>query len=353
MSGDGEKRAVTPAPETGAGAPDAASPAAAGSAAQGTVPAPLETATAEPSPTTSAAAMAPDSATGTEAVPAADVAPAILLPSVEGVAAAAPSLAFGPSDADVDRQLARLSRRGFLTLAAGGTAAVLGWRWLISRPGENSQPWPFRRALQANEALWGALWDPTRLAPTYPRSAASPNPRVNGGLGLDRKADPSAWSLKVEGAAAGPLTLSLADVQALPARDLVTELRCVEGWTIVVHWTGARLSDFMARFPPAARDGSAADPRQPERMPPFLALETPGRGYYVGLDLQSALHPQTLLAWAINGQPLSWDHGAPLRLVAPMKYGVKNLKRIGTLRYSFVRPTDFWFEHGYDWYLGH
>jgi len=267
--------------------------------------------------------------------------------------AAAPAIIAGATDADVDRQLARLSRRGFLTLAAGGTTAVLGWRWLISRQRDAGQPWPFRRALQANEALWEALWDPTRLAPTYPRSAASRKPRVNGMRGLDRNADPAAWSLKVEGAAAGPLTLSLADVQALPAHDLVTELRCVEGWTIVVHWTGARLADFMARFPPAARDGSAADPRQPRRMPPFLALETPGRGYYVGLDLQSALHPQTLLAYAINGLPLTWDHGAPLRLVAPMKYGVKSLKRIGTLRYSFVRPGDFWYEHGYDWYLGH
>ena len=196
------------------------------------------------------------------------------------------------------------------------------------------------------EALW------TNPAGAHlPRSAAARNPRVNGRLGLDPKADPAAWRLAVEGAAGGALTLGLADVQALPAHDLITELRCVEGWTIVVHWTGARLSDFMARYPPAARDGAAADPRDPHRMPPFLALETPGRGYYVGLDLQSALHPQTLLAYAINGQPLSWDHGAPLRLVAPMKYGVKSLKRLGTLRYTFVRPTDFWFERGYDWHL--
>ncbi len=257
-------------------------------------------------------------------------------------------------DVDVARQLARLSRRGFLGLAAGGTAAVLGWRWLISRPGEAGQPWPFRRVLQANEALWEALWDPTRLAPTYPPSRAARSPRINGHLGLDAHADPSSWQLAVEGAAAGSFSLALADVQALPAHELVTELRCVEGWTIIVHWTGARLSDFIARYPPAGRDGASVDvARQPDLLPPFLALETPGRGYYVGLDMQSALHPQTLLAYAINDRPLSWEHGAPLRLVAPMKYGVKNLKRIGTLRYSFVRPTDFWFEHGYDWYLGH
>ena len=293
------------------------------------------------------------SASGQPISPLSDAqAPLGLSASVTAVQAA-PAIVIPPSDADVERQLSRLSRRGFLTLAAGATGAVLGWRWLISQPRAYGVALPFRRVLQANEALWEALWDPTRLAPTYPHSRAAKNPRVNGKLGLDQKADPAAWSLKVEGAAAGPLTLSLADVQALPAQELVTELRCVEGWMIVVHWTGARLSDFMARFPPAARDGSAADPRQPQRMPPFLALETPGRGYYVGLDLQSALHPQTLLAWAINGQPLTWDHGAPLRLVAPMKYSVKSLKRIGTLRYSFVRPTDYWFERGYDWYLGH
>ncbi|HEV8628767.1 MAG TPA: molybdopterin-dependent oxidoreductase, partial [Thermoanaerobaculia bacterium] len=199
--------------------------------------------------------------------------------------------------ADVRRELARLSRRGFFTLAAGGAAAVLGWRYLISRPGEQGIPWPFRRVLQTNEALWEALWNPARRAPSYPRSAAARFPRINGMLGLDVNADPAAWHLVVEGAAAGPLTLGLADIQALPAHDLVTELRCVEGWSIVVHWTGARLSDFIARYPPAARDGSPADPAtSPERLPPFLALETPGRGYYVGLDLQSALHPQTLLA---------------------------------------------------------
>jgi DMSO/TMAO reductase YedYZ molybdopterin-dependent catalytic subunit len=181
----------------------------------------------------------------------------------------------------------------------------------------------------------------------------APRPRVNGLQGLDRNADPAAWRLAVEGAAAGALSLTLADVQALPVQELVTELRCVEGWSMVVHWTGTRLSDFIARYPPAGPDGRPATPSRPQDLPPFLALETPGRGYYVGLDLQSALHPQTLLAWALNGQPLSWDHGAPLRLVAPMKYGVKNLKRIGTVRYTHVRPGDFWFERGYDWYLGH
>jgi DMSO/TMAO reductase YedYZ molybdopterin-dependent catalytic subunit len=84
-----------------------------------------------------------------------------------------------------------------------------------------------------------------------------------------------------------------------------------------------------------------------------VAMETPGRGYYVGLDIDSAMHPQTLLAWAINGQPLNWHHGAPLRLAIPVKYGIKSIKRIGLIRYTNERPDDFWAERGYDWYAGH
>jgi hypothetical protein len=75
--------------------------------------------------------------------------------------------------------------------------------------------------------------------------------------------------------------------------------------------------------------------------------------YYVGLDIASALHPQTLLCYEMNGQPLTPQHGAPLRLVIPVKFGIKNLKRIGTIRFTDVRPADYWAERGYDWYAGH
>ena len=74
---------------------------------------------------------------------------------------------------------------------------------------------------------------------------------------------------------------------------------------------------------------------------------------YVGLDMASALHPQTLLCYEINGEPLSLEHGAPLRLVTPVKYGLKSIKRIGTMTFTDERPPDFWAERGYDYYLGH
>jgi DMSO/TMAO reductase YedYZ molybdopterin-dependent catalytic subunit len=70
------------------------------------------------------------------------------------------------------------------------------------------------------------------------------------------------------------------------------------------------------------------------------------------MDLPSALHPQTLLAFEMNNKPLNSEHGAPLRLIVPVKYGVKNLKRIGIIRFADQRPRDFWAERGYDYHLG-
>jgi DMSO/TMAO reductase YedYZ molybdopterin-dependent catalytic subunit len=81
-------------------------------------------------------------------------------------------------------------------------------------------------------------------------------------------------------------------------------------------------------------------------------MQTPDQTYFVGLDMASALHPQTLLCYEMNGADLTSDHGAPLRLVIPVKYGVKNIKRIGKITYTNDRPEDYWANEGYDWYAG-
>ena len=85
----------------------------------------------------------------------------------------------------------------------------------------------------------------------------------------------------------------------------------------------------------------------------YVSMETRDAAYYVGLDMASALHPQTLLCYEMDGEPLTTDHGAPLRLVIPVKYGIKSLKQIGTIRFTDRRPADYWAERGYDWYAGH
>jgi DMSO/TMAO reductase YedYZ molybdopterin-dependent catalytic subunit len=135
---------------------------------------------------------------------------------------------------------------------------------------------------------------------------------------------------------------------------MTTELKCIEGWSIVVNWTGARFSDFIAKYQPKTRDGNAPDiEKQPENLLPYVSLTTPDENYYVGWDLPSILHPQTLLAYEMNGSPLSLEHGAPLRLATATKYGIKQIKRIGRIEFTDVRPPDFWAERGYDWYSGH
>ena len=239
---------------------------------------------------------------------------------------------------DVDKELKRLTRRGFLTMGVAAAAGYASWKWLRTRPREGDLPWPLRNVLEGNETLARAYFSPSRLSPTF-RPSDLTHVRINGRLGLESPIDLDAWRLRIEGAAT-PVSLTLDDIKVLPRHQMITELRCIEGWSIIVQWTGARLADLMVKVPPA-------------HLPRFVSLETPDRGYYVGLEIESALHPQTLLAYEINGNPLPLLHGAPLRLAIPLKYGIKNIKRIGTIRYTDVRPADFWAERGYDWYAGH
>ena len=233
---------------------------------------------------------------------------------------------------------------------AAALAGLVGWRWLVTRSEEDGLPWPFRRVLGLNERLARAAFRTSPTAPEFPRGAAR-RPRVNGRIGLDPTIDPAAWRLRVVGPAgeAGARSFRLEEIQALPRVELTTELKCIEGWSTVVHWAGARLADLAARSGLATRSGRGEGHRD---LLGYTSLETPDAGYYVGLDMASALHPQTLLCYEMGGQPLTPDHGAPLRLVIPQKYGIKNLKQIGTIRFTDRRPTDYWAERGYDWYAG-
>jgi DMSO/TMAO reductase YedYZ molybdopterin-dependent catalytic subunit len=90
----------------------------------------------------------------------------------------------------------------------------------------------------------------------------------------------------------------------------------------------------------------------PRDLVRYVALETPDGGYYVGFDVPSAMHPQTLLCYEMGGKPLSMENGAPLRLVTTVKYGIKSVKRIDKIIFTDERPRDFWAERGYEWYAG-
>ena len=257
-------------------------------------------------------------------------------------------------EAAVLAEARRRSRRSFIGLGLAGLAGLGGWRWLLSQPDDSGIPHPLRKALDINSRLSGAYFKEMRLAPEFARSRAS-IPRKNGNVGLVDELDPATWRLRVQGYGSGKTQeFTLADIQALPRLEMTTELKCIEGWSTVVHWAGARLSDFLARYPLATRSGRPVDLLNPPNdLAPYMGMRTPDEQYYVGLDMPSALHPQTLLCYEMNGQPLTAGHGAPLRLVTPLKYGIKHLKRIGTISFADTRPKDYWAELGYDWDAGH
>jgi DMSO/TMAO reductase YedYZ molybdopterin-dependent catalytic subunit len=140
------------------------------------------------------------------------------------------------------------------------------------------------------------------------------------------------------------LLLNIDDILKLPKHEMVTQFKCIEGWSQIVEWRGVRLADLIAAYPPQRRpDG---------RLPRYVYMETPNGDYYVGYDMNVCLHPQTLLVTEMAGSPLTQFHGAPLRLHAPSKYGYKQIKRIGLIAYTDQHPDDYWTKLGYDWYAG-
>ena len=257
-----------------------------------------------------------------------------------------------PPGSAPDREATRRTRRSFIVGGLAALGGVLGWRYLLQRPDADGTPRPFRRVLDANGRLSEAYLKETRLAREFPRTAAVRQVRTNGDAGLNSDIDLAAWRMKVQPYGGGPAQeFTLADIKALPRVEMNTELKCIEGWSIVVNWAGARFADFLAKYPLASRSHQPLrdSTSPPPDLAPYVGLVTPDEEYYVGLDMESAIHPQTLLCYEINGQPLSLEHGAPLRLVTPLKYGIKHLKRIGTIAFTDQRPADYWAELGYDW----
>jgi DMSO/TMAO reductase YedYZ molybdopterin-dependent catalytic subunit len=243
-------------------------------------------------------------------------------------------------------EVQRRSRRGFLTALVASAAAISGWFWARTRAEDGHLPWPFRRVLEANEKIWRRMYNPTRTG-AMPPVDEEEDPRVNGDIGLAAAVDARSWRLSV-----GPHSLTLADLKALPRTEATVLFKCIEGWSQEMSYAGVRFSDFVRHYQLGTRSGEAPNVERPGDLFPFVGLRTPDGLYYVSVDRESMWHPNTVLAYEMNGAPLSEENGAPLRLMIPVKYGIKNLKRIGTIVFADTRPPDYWHERGYDWYAG-
>jgi len=269
-----------------------------------------------------------------------------------------------------EKKLRRQSRRDFLLFGAGTLAALTGLWWiapvsskkrlagehasdaldtLAARVGlshERSERFQ-NRALTFDDDIAEALYSPNRTVRTYSKRDVTPL-RNNYEGRTPSPAYLDTWTLTITGLAAGTdVVLRQPDLAHFAQHEQVTRLCCVEGWSAIASWSGIRFADLLRAYPPANDAKWAA-------IESSVNLDGAGNPdpYYVSIDLPTARHPQTLLATHLNGQLLGTDHGAPLRLVVPMKLGLKNIKAITKIAYVADQPRDFWGERGYSKYDG-
>jgi DMSO/TMAO reductase YedYZ molybdopterin-dependent catalytic subunit len=148
-----------------------------------------------------------------------------------------------------------------------------------------------------------------------------------------------AWTLEVNGSVRNPVKLTLEQLAALPRRTQRVNHYCVEGWNAVARWTGVRMSD-LARVVEPTSDASYVD---------FASFDA---DYHESWDIDSALHPQTLIAYAMDGHWLGANHGAPARVHSPIKLGYKNTKYLVRVTFMPERNGGYWSDRGYEWFAG-
>jgi len=247
----------------------------------------------------------------------------------------------------IDQKIKRRNFISFGVLFALGGITTAGWNWLLDAPEEEVRITggtrvPLRRALNKTELFFRNFFGNNHLVKTYPKERAAKTVRVNSLIGLeDDDFDIKKWELVIKISPKESLKIGIEEISTLPKTEIIFDFKCVEGWDQIQHWAGVKLSDFLSHY----RLDSVAEKK-------YMGLETPNGEYYVGLERDSVLHPQTILAYEMNEKPISNEHGAPLRLIVPVKYGIKNLKRIGVISFSDQRPRDYWAEQGYDYYSG-
>lgn len=226
-------------------------------------------------------------------------------------------------------------------------------------PKERGTAQPFRSAMDLNAKIFARGYENPTLTKEFSKSVAAKRARVNGMLGLRSALDTTNYRLKVvRYSELAPMPsdtfeVTLDDLRSLPKTEVVFNFKCIEGWSQISWWGGVRFSDFAKKYHLGTKDNVIPDPiHHPENMVNYVGLQTPDNKYYVGVDMPSMMHPQTILCYEVNGKPLSMENGSPLRLIIPVKYGIKHLKRIGTLFFSNSQPADYWADRGYDYYAG-
>jgi DMSO/TMAO reductase YedYZ molybdopterin-dependent catalytic subunit len=191
-----------------------------------------------------------------------------------------------------------------------------------------------------NDRVQAALFSEHHLAPTFPESMAVKNFRYNAWYGPERapRVDPADYRLLLAGRIADKRPWTLASLYGLPQVSQITRHVCVEGWSMIGKWSGTPLKHFLERI---GADTSAR----------YVGFEC-ADGYYEGIDMPTALHPQTLMAFRLADEVLPREHGFPFKIRIPTKLGFKNPKFITTIYVTDKQPRGFWTDRGYNWFSG-
>jgi DMSO/TMAO reductase YedYZ molybdopterin-dependent catalytic subunit len=250
-----------------------------------------------------------------------------------------------------------LTRRKLLT----GGAIMLGGIALTGCDALSASP-DFRSFLKTGEGLTmatqRALMFGQPLAREFSERDISPVFKANGTKNPNTPAynalaaaNFANWRLRIDGLVERPVDLGIADLRALPSRTQITRHDCVEGWSAIGKWQGAQLGPLL----------QSVGLKPNARFAVMHCADNYGGGadmYYESIDLVDGFHPQTILAYDLNGQPLDIAHGAPLRLRVERQLGYKHAKYL--MRIEMVERLDtfgrgrggYWEDRGYEWYAG-
>jgi DMSO/TMAO reductase YedYZ molybdopterin-dependent catalytic subunit len=225
----------------------------------------------------------------------------------------------------------RISRRQLLQWAGAGLLVNAAGTLLYDPIGRISMP--------LNESFEALLLS-SKPTPEFPISAIEPARLIVNSYRGTPAIDLANFQLKISGAVTKPLSLKMADIHQLPFTSMVIRHVCVEGWAAIVQWGGVRLRDLLM----------LAQPRSGAKYVYFQSAD----GYYESWDLVSVVHPQTLLAYQMNGNDLPPENGAPLRLAAPIKQGYKQSKWVTELIVTsqLLPKRGYWEDLGYEWFGG-
>lgn len=236
------------------------------------------------------------------------------------------------------RLIAAPARRIFLrrSLTLGGLAMLTGCSVTNSDEAERL----LTRVSRMNDAVQAWLFDPSRLAPTYPESMIT-RPFPFNAYYSEAEApviDGAGFFLQVSGRVAKRDIWSLQDLGALPQAEQITRHICVEGWSAIGRWGGVPFASFLRRI---GADLTA-------KYVGFKCADD----YFTSIDMPTALHPQTLLTLRYDGQTLPRRYGFPMKLRIPTKLGYKNPKHIVEIFVTNDYPGGYWEDQGYNWFGG-